>query len=93
MADGGNILNCADFITHNDGEDITEFLHVHLVGADTVISVDADGTHTDDHADFTDVLEGVDLTEGFVDLGRLGVNQAALLQEIIIHNHLIVDSM
>jgi hypothetical protein len=51
MADGGNILNCADFITHNDGEDITEFLHVHLVGADTVISVDADGTHTDDHAD------------------------------------------
>jgi len=90
---GGDVLNFADFLSHDEGEDITEFLHVHLVGADTVITVDADGTHADDHADLTVVLEGVDLTAGYVDTGGLGVDQAALLQNLIDGDHLIVDSM
>jgi hypothetical protein len=90
---GGDVLNFADFLSHDEGEDITEFLHVHLVGTDTVITVDADGTHADEHADLTVVLEGVDLTAGYVDTGGLGVDQAALLQNLIDGDHLIVDSI
>jgi Ca2+-binding RTX toxin-like protein len=79
---GGDVLDFADFLTLEAGQDLTDFLNVSLVGADSVITVDADGVGGD--TDLTVVIQNVDLV-------ALGGDQAAILQSLIDNNHLTVD--
>lgn len=88
----GDILNFADLLQGENGSDtidLAKYLNVSSDGTNSTITVDADGDGSG--TDLTIVLTGVDFAPG-VDLSVLS-NQAALLQDLIDGDHLIVDSM